>query len=271
MSLRDDQEFELAKLRLQVELEEQRQRLVAEERNDERRLVPEVDERRSRLSLDKDSFIADCKRTELELYWQREKMEFETKRAREFAREAKNLNQAKLQSEVRERSRQYDLDLLRIEHNISIPVQTASRDYGFKLGLAVKYVPRFADSQVDFYLQAFGKAMLLHTFPRSKWLQLIHAQLIGRALKVFAELSVTECKDYEVLKRALLLAYARVPEFHCKDFRTLVKGSNKTYCTFTFRLSLILKSKLEGEDAFDVIERLREVVKYEQFTNCFAD
>ena len=41
--------------------------------------------------------------------------------------------------------------------------------------------------------------------------QLIYTQLTGKALKVFAELTVSQCQDYEVLKKALLLAYARVP------------------------------------------------------------
>ena len=65
-------------------------------------------------------------------------------------------------------------------------------------------MPRFDDSQVDFYLEAFEKAMLLHKFPRETWTKLIHTQLTGKALKVFAELSVTECMDYDVLKKALL-------------------------------------------------------------------
>ena len=79
---------------------------------------------------------------------------------------------------------------------------------------------------------------------------------------------MSECQDYEVLKKALLLAYIRIPEYHRKRFRTLFKGSGESYCNFAFRLSLLFKSWLEGEQAFENLDRLKEAVKREQFTNC---
>ena len=98
--------------------------------------------------------------------------------------------------------------------------------------------------------------------------QLIHTQLSGKALKVFAELSVEECMDFEVLKKALLLAFDRVPEFHRKRFRTLSKANGESYSNFAFRLALPFKSWMDGEEAYDNVDRMREVVKLEQFVNC---
>ena len=44
------------------------------------------------------------------------------------------------------------------------------------------------------------------------------AELTGKVQKVFAELSVNVCLNYDTLKAALLLVYERVPEFHRKRF-----------------------------------------------------
>src|SRR6218665_2287255 len=74
--------------------------------------------------------------------------------------------------------------------------------------------------------------------------------------------------DFEILTKALLLAYDRVPEFHRKRFRTLSKANGETYTNFAFRLALLLKSWMDGKEAFDDVERMREVVKLEQFVNC---
>src|SRR6218665_3031607 len=93
-------------------------------------------------------------------------------------------------------------------------------------------------------------------------------EIDGQGSKVFAELGVEACLDYDTLKAALLLAYERVPEFHRKRFRTLNKFGNETYSNFAFRLALPFNSWLEGEEASTDIARLKEVMKLEQFTNC---
>jgi len=110
--------------------------------------------------------------------------------------------------------------------------------------------------------------MSIHNFPRHKWTLLTHTKLTGKAQKVFAELSVDACLNYDTLKAALLLAYERVPEFHRKRFRTLKKFGNETYSNFAFRLAFPFNSRMDGEEASTDINRLKEVVKLEQFTNC---
>ena len=70
------------------------------------------------------------------------------------------------------------------------------------------------------------------------------------------------------MKAALLSAYSRVPEFYRKRFRTMNKGSLETYSNFAFRLSLPFNSWLDGEGAGKDVEKLKEVMKLEQFVNC---
>ena len=65
---------------------------------------------------------------------------------------------------------------------------------------------------------------------------------MGKWQNVFAELSVASIMDYDTLKTALLLAYARVPEFHRKRFRSLTKGVAEFYSDFAFRLAIPFKN-----------------------------
>jgi len=62
-------------------------------------------------------------------------------------------------------------------------------------------------------------------------------------------------------KKALPRAYARVPEFYRKKFRTLVRGKWESYSNFAFRLNASMKSWLDGEQAQEDIEH------YEQLNN----
>lgn len=99
--------------------------------------------------------------------------------------------------------------------------------------------------------------MLIYKFPKDKWSALIHMQLAGKAQKVFSELSVEDCQDYDILEKALLTAYARVPEYYRKRFRTMQKGNLEIYSNFAFRLSLPFRSLLDGQNAVNDIYRIR--------------
>src|SRR6218665_2316127 len=56
-----------------------------------------------------------------------------------------------------------------------------------------------------------------------------------------------------------------------KRFRTLNKFGNESYSNFAFRLALPFNSWMDGEEAPTNIDRLKEVVKLEQFTNCLPN
>jgi len=77
-------------------------------------------------------------------------------------------------------------------------------------------------------LISFEKIAELNAFPREKYAAILQAHLTGKALKVFTELTVEECRDYSTLKTALLQAYSVVPEVCRKRFFTaLVRATRK--------------------------------------------
>jgi len=103
--------------------------------------------------------------------------------------------------------------------------------------VAVKLVLKFSKNDAETFLISFEKVAELNNFPPDKNAAILQAHLTGKALKVFAELSVEECRDYPTLKAALLRAYSVVPEVYRKRFHNLNKSHIEMYSEFAFRLS----------------------------------
>jgi len=61
---------------------------------------------------------------------------------------------------------------------------------------SVKLVPKFSEKDVEIFLISFEKVAELNNFPPDKYAAILQAQLTGKALKVFTELSVEECRDF---------------------------------------------------------------------------
>jgi len=88
----------------------------------------------------------------------------------------------------------------------------ASSQPPFRVGAAVKLIPKFTEYDVETFLISFEKIAKLNAFLSDKYGAVIQVHLTGKALKVFTELSVEACRDYSTLKAALLNAYSVVPE-----------------------------------------------------------
>jgi len=123
---------------------------------------------------------------------------------------------------------------------------------------AVRLIPRFNDHDTETFLISFEKIAELNQFPRDKYSAILQAHLTGKALKVFTELAIEECKDYDTLKKALLTAYAVVPEVYRKNH-------SETYSEFAFRLRTQFKRWAKSEHAYEDVTKLRELILMEQF------
>ena len=135
----------------------------------------------------------------------------------------------------------------------------------FRVEAAVKLVPKFSESDAETFLISFEKVTELNNFPPDKYAAILQAHLNGKALKVFTELFVEECRDYPTLKAALLQAYSIVPDVYRKRFRNLSNLYTETYSEFAFRLSTQFTRWLESEGAYSDVELLRDLMQREQF------
>ena len=98
-------------------------------------------------------------------------------------------------------------------------------------------------------------------------LGLLQTQLKGRpkGFKVFSELSLEECQDYDKLKKTILTAYELCSEVYRKRFGASKKVITETHADFAFKLAQSFKLWLHSVKAWDIIELLRETFLMEQF------
>jgi hypothetical protein len=145
------------------------------------------------------------------------------------------------------------------------PVVTVAHAPSFRLDQAIKLLPRFNEKSVEEYLITFEKIAEINSWPTDRYASILQAVLVGKGLKVFSELTTDECKNYDTLKESLLQAYSVVSEVHRHRFRTCVKQPSETFADFAFVLGVHFKRWLQGEEAFEDVARMREVLKLEQF------
>ena len=165
----------------------------------------------------------------------------------------------------REAQREHELELEKLKRT-PIPSTQLSDPKQFRVEAAAKLLPKLASEQeLETYLITFEKIATLNKWPENQWSAVLQTQLRGKALKVFAEMSIDESKTYKVLKKSLLAAYELCSEVYRKKFRTSTKPTSDTYTDFAFKLYNNFKRWLEGAEAYDNLEALRQVFMMEQF------
>lgn len=171
--------------------------------------------------------------------------------------EAKRAHEA----EMRAADREHELALKQLE----LQTPHAPTPVAFRLEQAIKLLPRFNERNVEEYLISFEKIASINEWPQDRYASILQAMLVGKGLRVFSELAIEDCQNYDKLRAALLNAYSVVSEVHRTRFRGAVKQPSETFSDFAFTLGIHFKRWVEGENAYDNLDRLREVVKLEQF------
>src|ERR1700733_5668256 len=266
---KEERSFELRKLEIAAE-----QAKIAAE-NEKAKIAAEAEIEKAKLAADKAKFepenakfAKDNRRLDAEQAKIAADTELEKKRIEARLKNETDQFKYKLDSEETEKRRQREAEetKLRIEKE----EKDAQRAHELAV-IAVKIVPPFDDKNIEHFLINFEKTMAIHDFPKDKWAALLSTKLSGKAGQVFAEFSLEECQDYEILKQAVLVAYQKVPEFYRQRFRNTIKGDLETYYNYAFRLGIPFKSWLQGEEAFEDLPRLLEVIKIEQFSKCLPN
>jgi len=204
---------------------------------------------------------------------EREREEREQEREKEERQQQLELKKLELEQGERDRERQQQYELKKLELEMSTasgpsarPTDPpSSRPPPFRVEAAVKLVPKFSENDVETFLISCEKVAELNNFPLEKYAAILQAHLTGKALKVLAELSVKECRDYPTLKAALFQAYSVVPEVYRKRFHNLSKSDSETYSEFAFGLGTRFTRWLESEGAYSDVELLRDLMQHEQF------
>jgi len=162
---------------------------------------------------------------------------------RRLVAQAEERRQQELQAEEQQRLQEMEAEERRSAWNIKLSlihrrlIIIACRRQPFVLTLLLNSSESCMNT-ISSPFSSFEKIAQLNAFPEDKYAAILQAHLTGKALKVFAELSVEDCQDYRTVKAALLTAYAVVTEVYRKRFRTLNKHHSETFSEFAFRLSV---------------------------------
>src|SRR3984885_3501516 len=247
---KEDREFQLAKLKLELEADERRELRRLEAKAEEKRLEAKAEEKRLR---------AEEKRLEAET----------TKKRLEL--EAQN-TEKRLANSIEVKQLQLEQDKIALEAkkleigNSGTRSVSSHGDQGmFRVSSALKLIPKFDNGDIENYLRTFEKAVVMNNIPKEQWANLLFPQLSLKGREVFQALDLEEIMDYDVVKERVLLAYERVPEFYRKRFRGMMKEKHETYSTFAFRLGLPFQRWVESSKAVESVEKLCDLVKMEQF------
>lgn len=188
----------------------------------------------------------------------------EREREREFQREEAErefeLRKLKLQAEIN-RTANSDSNF----HSHSQPVTNDSHQPTFRVDVAAKLLPPYKPEDLESYLISFERIAAINSWPADKLASILQSQLTGRALHVFAELSIDDCRDYQKIKEALLVQLQLVPEEYRSRFRKLTRQQGQSYADFAFNLTTLFKRWTKGVNVYDNIDALRETMLIEQF------
>jgi len=247
IKMQAENEFALQKVKLEAEAALQKAKLEAEIKASAAAAAAQVEKEKREAAFEAAKLEAKMKADELE-----------AQRVQQAAQAEAQLVQQAAESEA-QRAHELQMEKLRLE---TPPV---TQPVPFRLDQAIKLLPRFSEKNVEEYLITFEKVAKINNWPPERLASVLQAMLVGKALKVFSELSDAACQDYTTLKAAILNAYAVVSEVHRTRFRTVMKQPSETFSEFAFTLGLHFKRWIEGEKADKDWVRLQELIKLEQF------
>ena len=187
-----------------------------------------------------------------------------------------------LELDFREKERQWeqklkDLEIQKeaalreIEANSRVTIPDGSQQVfnrgDFDLTKQLRLVPSFQEEDVESFFLHFEKLAHQMVWPPNQWTLLLQSSLTGKAQQVYSSLSVDDCCNYQVVKKAILKAYELVPEAYRQKFRNCKRKDNETYVEFARNKSILFDrwcSSLEVND----FEQLKQLVLVEEFKRC---
>ena len=200
------------------------------------------------------------------------KLEIEEKRLEERRLE-RALEEKRLEMELEAKQLEGKLEEKRIDLEREKFLAGASRSGGSTSGSRwmeqLKLVPTFDERNVEQFFQCFERIAHDVGWEVEHWGFLVQGRLTGKAQRIYAALSDTEARDYEVLKKAVLRAYELVPEAYRQRFRNWRRSNAQSHVEFAKDQEVHFDKWCRAQEA-ETFEELRELVLLEQFKNCVS-
>ncbi|XP_050705709.1 uncharacterized protein LOC126991056 [Eriocheir sinensis] len=194
------------------------------------------------------------------------KLEYE-KEARALEREEKALEREEKALEREEKALEREEKALEREHQLSV-LQLQSSDRGtrtpnrLQITKFLPLMPQFSDYDPEAFFREFESSAIHFDLPKEDWPWLVKPKLNGKALAVLD--NIEDNSDYEVVKSAILAAYAVTTERYRQTFRNMNKTSGQTYLEFASEKLRALRHWLKSA-AVTTYDDLVNLVALEEF------
>ena len=131
----------------------------------------------------------------------------------------------------------------------------------------VRLVPPFDEENVERFFQCFENVAEGCEWPKDSWSLLMFGVLKGKAQDAYSSLSRDDCKNYDMVKEAILKAYELVPEAYRQKFRHCRKKENETHVEFAHKKEIYF-NRWCLSNGVDDFENLKQLVLIEEFKRC---
>jgi len=178
---------------------------------------------------------------------------------------------AKLEMEEKDRKEKLEMEerirLKEIEAKINSS-SNSSQESKFVASRYTSLVPPFNEKEVDKFFLHFEKVAISQQWPNEHWTALVQSRFQGKARDAYTALSVEDCKDYDIVKAAVLKVYELVPEAYRQRFRSARKQNDETHVEFARGQEQLFDRWLTSKNVNDDFNQLRQLVLVEQFKSC---
>ena len=241
VEVKDKQTPDVEYVRLAIKLEQEKQRS-----EQMKKVSMDTELQMKKVSMDvelqmkKDSMDAELEKEkkELEIETQallerkRQEFQFEQAKLNYEAQVAKQVEESKSKLSIESKRRELELE--------------ANQPTNFDLTKCIKLVPKFEETEVDVFFKNFEDMASYMKWPIEQWVWLVKSKLVGKAATIVGSL-VGEL-NYEVIKQAILNAYAVTSEGYHQQFRNYIKPYNKTWTEFAAEKLRLLQKWLKSEN-----------------------
>ena len=227
-----DQEFELEKLKLQMEANIQEREHM--EKLEKMRLETEREEKLG-------------------------KMRLETQREEKEKERQERERERQIQIQEREKERQFKLEKLKLQQSHHPIGQSFDVIKNFQA------VPSFQEDDVDMFFLHFEKLATNLNWPKDHWTILLQKAFVGKAREIFAQLSVEQSQKYEYVKDVVLRGYQLNPEAYRQKFRNYQKEISQTFVEFARVKEQLFDRWCHSKKVNKDFEKLRQLILIEEF------
>ena len=142
--------------------------------------------------------------------------------------------------------------------------RSSTNSHYFDVSKSSQLLSKFDENDPEAFFEMFEKLANQLEWDKKYWTILIQTKLFGKARTVYNNLNEAEAKDYDTVKKVILLSYDQVTETYRQRFRNTHKSQGMTYMEFVDVLERLFDKWIKSAKTSDFAS-LRQLMILDQF------